>query len=265
MQTGKRLRCYPAPALQDTLWQWIGAQEFIDTAHSGEDRYFRTFARKCLALAGQHPPVDQVYCHFHANAIDWIRSMPSQILRNGAATWYQAYQRFFKKLAGRPGFKQRHGRRAVSITRELFRLPAVGKGEVPAGDYALEIGTQKHPVGTIPFHVHVPFQPPNSVHLSIEHGRWHLSFSYDDGAIEPKDDHTAAWLRQHSWRHHEAATEERGRGGMLRTGGPRFAHARGDARQTHAKAVWFACAAVCETRNRLRQREAFRGGYIHGV
>lgn len=180
------------------MWQWIGAQEFIYNAKTSEDRYFRTFARKSLCLAGQYGPVDQAYSQFHASDIDWIKGTPSQVLRNGAVKWYQAYQRFFKKLGGRPGVKKRHGKRSVWLTSELFRFPGFANKDIPAGAYHIEIGTAKNPVGTIKFTAHVPFRIPNSAHLSIEHGHWHLSFSYDDEAVEPGDEDTAAWLRQHT-------------------------------------------------------------------
>lgn len=225
MQIGIRVRAQPSKQLQDTLWQWIGAQEFIYNAKTGEDRYFRAFSRHALALAGQYPPVDQIYSHFNATAIDWIKGTPSQILRNGAVKWFQAYQRFFKKLARRPGFKKRHGKRSVWITSELFRLQGTGEDESPAGDYAIEIGTAKHPIGTIPFYAHVPFRKPNSIHLSMEHGRWHLSFSYEDETVEASDDDTAAWLRQHSEQELQAMTVGFDRGvkaPVVGSGGTRY-------------------------------------------
>ncbi|HEX8886850.1 MAG TPA: transposase, partial [Noviherbaspirillum sp.] len=123
-----------------------------------------------------------------------------------------AYQRFFKKLGGRPGFKKRHGKRSVWLTSELFRFPGLTGKAIPAGDYHIEIGTEKKPVGVIPFHAHVPFRIPNSVHLSIEHGKWHLSFSYDDEVVEPGDEDTAAWLRQHTAEELESMTQAFDRG-----------------------------------------------------
>jgi putative transposase len=196
MQTGVRLRFFPSSTAQVMLWQWIGAQEFIYNAKTSEDRYFRTFARKALTLAGQYPPVDQAYSQFNATDIAWIRGTPSQILRNGAVKWYEAYRRFFKKLGGRPRFKKRHGKRSVWLTSELFRFPGLTPGDIAPGEYHIEIGTKKKPVATMVFYAHVPFRLPKSLHISIEYGQWHLSFSYDDETVEPSDQETAAWLRQ---------------------------------------------------------------------
>jgi putative transposase len=45
-----------------------------------------------------------------------MKEIPSQVLRNGATRWKQAYQRYFKKLSGRPVIKTRHGRSKITIT-----------------------------------------------------------------------------------------------------------------------------------------------------
>jgi putative transposase len=197
MQIGTRLRCYPPSAVQSTLWKWIGAQEFIYNCKTGEDRYFRMFARKSLSLAGQYPPVDQAYSQFRATKRAWIKGTPSQVLRNGAVKWYQAYQRFFKKLGGRPGMKNRQGKRSVWLTSELFRFPGAVDDEAKPGQHIIEIGTVKKPLGTIRFNARAAFRVPSSVHIAMEHGHWHLSFSFDDDKVEPSDEDTAAWLRQH--------------------------------------------------------------------
>ena len=101
MQIGNRFRCYPTLAQITTLLAWIGCQRFIYNAKVGEDRYFRRFARKGLALTGQHPPLDQQYSHFKTELTPWLSEVPAQVLRNGAVKWMQAYSRFFNKLGVR--------------------------------------------------------------------------------------------------------------------------------------------------------------------
>ena len=72
MQIGHRYRCYPTHAQAQTLLRWIGCQRFIYNAKVGEDRYFRRFARSCLALTGHFAPVDQQYSHFKTDLTPWL-------------------------------------------------------------------------------------------------------------------------------------------------------------------------------------------------
>ena len=52
--------------------------------------------------AGEPIPVDQRYSQFITERTAFLRDVPSQVLRNGAVTFRQAYARFFKQLGGRP-------------------------------------------------------------------------------------------------------------------------------------------------------------------
>lgn len=154
MQTGYQFRIYPTREQAHTLLRWIGCQRYIYNAKVGEDRYFRTFARKSLQHVNQHGPLDQKYAHFIGEGSQWLKEVPSVILRNGAVLWKQAYARFFKGLGGRPGIHTRYGKQAVWLTSELFQF-------VPNGDsYQLMIGTRKHPVGEIAMTVHRACRPP---------------------------------------------------------------------------------------------------------
>jgi putative transposase len=92
MQIGNRLRCYPTPAQAQTLLQWIGCQRYIYNAKVGEDQYFRRFARKSLTHTG-YAPIDQQYRQFKTELTPWLFEVPSQVLRNGALLWKQAYGR----------------------------------------------------------------------------------------------------------------------------------------------------------------------------
>lgn len=177
--------------------QWIGCQRYIYNAKVGEDRYFRTFARKSLAHVGQFAPIDQQYSHFKTELTPWLSDVPSIVLRNGTVLWKQAYSRYFQKLGGRPVVQKRHGKQSVWLTSELFIFTPVvdaETGEIAA--YRLEIGTKKFPVGVVRFTAHKAFKIPASLHISIHAGHWHVSFNYDDGVIEPNDKETTDWLVQ---------------------------------------------------------------------
>ncbi len=197
MQIGTRFRCYPTPAQAQTLLQWIGCQRHVYNSEVGEDQYFRRFARKSLTHAGQFAPIDQQYSHFKTELTPWLSAVPSQILRNGAVLWKQAYSRYFQKLGGRPTTHKKHGKQSVWLTSELFEFTPVVDGDTgEITGHQLHVGTKKYPVGAVAFKAHKDYRPPASLHISIHAGQWHVSFNFDDNAIEPTDKDTAAWLTQ---------------------------------------------------------------------
>jgi putative transposase len=187
MQTGNRFRCYPTPEQAQTLFRWIGCQRFIYNAKVSEDRYYRAFARRLAGNAGQHAPIDQEYSRFIGPETAWLREVPSQVLRNGAVRWRQAYARFFAKLGGRPKFRPRHGAQSVWLTSELFAFDV-------AGNLALRIGTRKCPGGELAYARHRGHDLPASIRIVADSGRWYLTFSTDDGAAEYDEADIAAWL-----------------------------------------------------------------------
>ena len=197
MQIGNRFRCYPTAAQAQTLLQWIGCQRYVYNAKVGEDQYFRRFARKSLAHTGQFAPIDQQYSHFKTELTPWLFEVPSQILRNGAVLWKQAYSRYFQKLGGRPAIHKKHGKQVVWITSELFEfVPMVNAATGEITGHRLHVGTKKHPMGVLEFKAHKGYKPPASLHISIHAGQWHISFNSDDSAIEPSDKETTDWLMQ---------------------------------------------------------------------
>ncbi|MFH4416582.1 MAG: helix-turn-helix domain-containing protein [Neisseriaceae bacterium] len=77
METGFCFRCYPNLQQQTLLLRWIGCQRYIYNAKVNEDRYFRTFAKKSLALTGQFAPIDSKYSHFKTELTPWLKEVPS--------------------------------------------------------------------------------------------------------------------------------------------------------------------------------------------
>ena len=197
MQIGNRFRCYPTPAQDQTLLQWIGCQRYVYNAKVGEDQYFRRFARKSLTHTGEFAPIDQQYSQFKTELTPWLSEVPSIVLRNGTVLWKQAYSRYFQKLGGRPAIHKKNGKQSVWLTSELFEFtPVVDSDTGEITGHQLHIGTKKYPVGVVAFKVHKDYKPPASVHISIHAGHWHVSFNYDDNTIEPSDKDTTAWLTQ---------------------------------------------------------------------
>lgn len=172
---GQLFQLYPTKNQANVLLDWIGCQRFIYNAKVSEDRYFRTFAKKSLGLNLKDIPIDQTYSQFKANA-HFLKSVPSQILRNGAVRWMNAYNRFFKKLGGRPKFKQPHGRQSVLITSELFNL-FKNKDD----NWFIHLGTKRFPLGNIKLSKNTPIeQMPKMVVVSVNAGKWSLSFNTEE-------------------------------------------------------------------------------------
>lgn len=200
---GFRFRCYPTEDQAPILRQWIGCQRFIYNAKVGEDRYFRRFAKSALALTGTPIPIDQTYAQFKTDLTPFLADVPAVILRNGAVRWKQAYQRFFKGLGGRPTIKTRHGRQSVWLTRELFAFEPI---EAAPGHYRLLIGNRKFPVGELAFTAHRAFEPPASLHISLDAGRWHVSFSNETATETPSATAIAERLQRLTIEQLQAAT-----------------------------------------------------------
>jgi putative transposase len=211
MSIGYRFRAYPDGRVAGVLLRWIGCQRFIYNAKVREDRYYRAFQRRFAELVGVHAPVDQAYAHLIGDGAGnedenttWLRQVPSPVLRNGAVRFYQGYQRFFKGLARRPAKQRRHGEQSVWLTSELFEFEPVvdqATGEIPSR--RLLIGTRKFPCGELRFIDHRPgWTPPASIHVSVNAGRWHVSFSNEleskGAVIAPSEQEVLDQLRQFS-------------------------------------------------------------------
>ncbi len=123
----------------------------IYNAKVQEDRYFRRFAQRMVGAVGKPVPVDQQYSQFITERTSLLRDVPSQILSNGAVKFRQAYQRFFKKLGGRPKLKKKSGRQAVWLSRELCEfIPQTDDQTGNIVSYQLSLGTKRFPVGITP-------------------------------------------------------------------------------------------------------------------
>ena len=184
MLNGYKFRLYPNPEQQQILLQWIGSQRLIYNAKVQEDRYYRRFQRRMVGTAGMEVPVDQKYSRFITERTAFLRKVPSPILRNGAVTFCQAYSRFFQKLGGRPKLKKKNGRQDVWLTSELFTfIPQNEEKTRTVTSYQLYIGTEKFPVGVIPYQTHRSHGVPSSIHIAVEGSHWWLSFAAEDPEV----------------------------------------------------------------------------------
>lgn len=193
MLTGIRYAANPTREQTETLSQWIGCARVIWNAKCEEDKYLRTFARKYLPINTYAAP-DKAYSQYKTELTPWLNDVPSQILRNSATIWHQTYQKFFKKTCGRPVRKKKTGKGYIWVTRELFDLKQID------GRWELFIGTKTNNIGLLNVNWHKKprtDQLPNSIWVRVANGRWTVSFSYDDGHLQPESntaDHLA-WLK----------------------------------------------------------------------
>jgi putative transposase len=89
---GVKFIAYPTEKQKRVLSQWIGCVRFIYYAKYDENEYYCTFLRHSLASTGEKTPINQTYSQIKSKLTPWLDECPSQILRNSASRWYQAYQ-----------------------------------------------------------------------------------------------------------------------------------------------------------------------------
>jgi putative transposase len=156
---------------------WIAAQNHIYKAKCEEDWYYFQQNKNAASLLGLRPNADQCYSHLRQNK---FKSVPSQILRNGAFRWMEAKKRFFKKLAGNPRPKKGI-RRSCLITNELFAIVIVPSHYSDEWVYKFSFVGGVGEV-TVRLPVHTPV--PKMLSLSRSGGRYFLSFCYEDSLIQ---------------------------------------------------------------------------------
>lgn len=182
MQRGVKFQCFPTGEQAITLAQWMGCARVIYNAKCAEDQYYRSLKSAFVNTVGWDIPVDQEYSRYKDRELTpYLFEVPSQILRNSAYRWRQAYQRFFAGVAsGRPRFKCKGEADSVWLTGELFCFEPVA--DIETGEqtgWRLVIGTQRHPVGELLFNDrNLPWALPKSVTVSRQCGKWYVSFSY---------------------------------------------------------------------------------------
>lgn len=179
-QCGVKFIAYPTEEQKLVLSQWMGCARFIYNAKCEQDEYYRKFQRNSLSLTGESVPIDRTYSQFKTELTPWLEDCPSQILRSSAFHWYEAYQRYFKGLSGRPRKKIKGRRDSIWLTNEVFKLETITDEKTGEKKHKLFIGTPRNNIGYLEFFHHRDFQQPNSVTISKKNGNYYVSFSYED-------------------------------------------------------------------------------------
>lgn len=178
---GIKMRARPSSRQKQILSQWMGCARLIYNAKCEEQEYFFRFKKRFPELTGERVPVDQAYSQFKTESSRYLNDCPSEILRNSSVIWYQAMQRYFKGLAGRPVRKKKSGKSSIWLTKELFSLTRDA-----SGCWKLFIGKKKNNIGYLSFTAHREFHMPVSITISRDNGEYFVSFNYEDPKLSCK-------------------------------------------------------------------------------
>jgi putative transposase len=185
---GVKFKANPTSEQKLILSQWMGCARFIYNAKCDEDQYLRTFLKHSLSLTGWSVPIDQTYSQFKTELTPWLKDCPSQILRNSAVRWYEAYQRYFQGLGGRPTKKKKGKKDSIWLTGELFQIEILFDPKTKQKSYQLFIGTKTNNIGYLNFVAHRDFFEPNSITISKKNGNYYVSFNYENGLVLKSQD-----------------------------------------------------------------------------
>jgi putative transposase len=175
------MRAWPTLLQKLILAQWMGCARLIYNAKCEEQEYFFRFKWRFLAFIGEQVPVDQTYSQFKTESSQFLKDCPSEILRNSAVIWYQAMQRFFKGISGKPVKKKKGRKDSIWLTKELFEL-----SQDETGKWRLFIGKKKNNMGFLSFEAHRDFKIPASITISRDQGKYFVSFNYEDPQLPTK-------------------------------------------------------------------------------
>jgi putative transposase len=191
MLMGCKFQAYPTSQQKEILSQWMGGGKIIWNAKCEQYRYERTFALKFLPI-GTYPTIDQTYAQFkNYELTPYLFDIPSQVLRNSAANWYNTMQNFLKGINGCAKIKKKNiGTGSVHLTNELFKFVHHENGKI-----SLMIGTKKFPIGELKFKAHREFTEHKSIHIKKNAGQWWVSFCYDDNIDEEQLISTKEYLK----------------------------------------------------------------------
>lgn len=173
---GIKMRARPTSEQKKVLSRWMGCSRLIYNGKCDEQEYFFKFKCRFPEFAGEKVPVDQAYSQFKTESSTFLNDCPSEILRNSSVIWYQAMQRFFKGLAGRPVRKKKGARSSIWLTKELFSLTQNPETK----EWKLFIGKKKNNIGFLSFEAHRKFHIPASITITKDIGQYFVSFNYED-------------------------------------------------------------------------------------
>ena len=197
MNIGKKLLIKIDEQQKGKILRWMGCQRRIYNDKVNEDR-------NQFKLDSSYK-IHQQYSHFKTEETKWLNEVPSEILRNGAYKYIQAYQRCFKGLAKKPNFQSKFRKSAVMLTKELFSFNEdnnliLGKESTKDKSSDKYIGLIQLPVKVrnLIGGLKVLETLPNVLSISLKANKFYLSFSYEDSTELQSDKELLDYIKQHS-------------------------------------------------------------------
>lgn len=146
---GARSRITVDKKQSEWLTRCIGASTFIYNAKTGENECYFSFARKFVPITqwgcknAEYEWIDQSYAR-HLPDNEWLKLVPSTVMRNSASIWYETMWNCLKGKSGSPNFKHKDSNRYASFTNDTFRFDLVGN------KYKLFLGQKRNNIGYLP-------------------------------------------------------------------------------------------------------------------
>ena len=157
----------------ETIARWIGASNVIRNQKIVE------FVEKDFNGIGQ------AYA-FIKKELEFLKEVPSEILRNSASSVYSDANAFSQGLCKKPKIKSRFRKRSAIITQELFSKEPIEKDKTKIIVYS---ANRKNREVLFYVVVNLPCECiKNQLILSRERDKITLSFSYDDGKEQLSND-----------------------------------------------------------------------------
>ena len=193
---------FPAEFVNKTsaeiYFTWSAGQALVYNAKVEEACYHYRFAQ---VFGGKMPNADQKYSHLITNPytkkryLEWLESVPPQVLRIGAVLYYKAVRQAKVGLAKRPKTKRiKAADRHLWLTSDLFSIR-----QLRDKWFELTLWVKEQQVARIRFKAHRPFEMPNSVHIKTKGSRLFVSFcspkASDEDRYPETEDEIRARLR----------------------------------------------------------------------
>lgn len=193
---------FPAEFVNKTsaeiYFTWSAGQALVYNAKVEEACYHYRFAQ---VFGEKMLNADQKYSHLITNPytkkryLEWLESVPPQVLRIGAVLYYKAVRQAKVGLAKRPKTKRiKAADRHLWLTSDLFSIR-----QLRDKWFELTLWVKEQQVARIRFKAHRPFEMPNSVHIKTKGSRLFVSFcspkASDEDRYPETEDEIRARLR----------------------------------------------------------------------
>ena len=141
-----KIKLFPTREQEKLLWQSAGTARFAyNWAKKFADTYYRLY-KKSLNAGKARKHFTKLRNH---KKYAWLKEVSSEIPQQAIKDYFEALNKFFKKIAGYPGFKSRkrstvsfyHSNAKFTVSDNVIKLEKIGEirmkddGRLPRGNY----------------------------------------------------------------------------------------------------------------------------------